>query len=114
MVSKLGRFFTVLLLLLKIFSEYTESMTIHGFQTAISHLSKLSKFRMVSQNDFVLTRNGAAENYAGLWQSKGDYYISYANLDLLQKQLTQFSTNRSKSDKRRLLHELTLVVLQYK
>ena len=49
-----------------------------------------------------------AQHFATQWQSEGDRYIGYDNLVKLDGMLTEYSTNRSRSDKTNLLSDLTL------
>jgi len=56
----------------------------------------------------LLTSRLGAENFAGKWQSKGDLYLSFENLNALNLELTDFRENRSKQEKKDLLGELSL------
>ena len=57
--------------------------------------------------DLLLSRFGA-DNFAGKWQAKGDFYVSFDNLQYLDDQLRRHKNNRGKQDKKVLLSELTL------
>lgn len=60
-----------------------------------------------SDTDILISRQGK-DNFAGKWQAKGDFYISFENLKYLDEELTKFKENRSKNEKKTLLSELTL------
>jgi hypothetical protein len=58
--------------------------------------------------DGVITRFGRRNNMVAQWQAKGSHYISYENLVYLNDMLASYTTDRSKTQKKDLLEDLTL------
>ena len=93
----------------KLYWKYQGSFKDNIYRTAFEPFQATSADSVDSFNIPSLTR-GTQKNFVAKWQEKGDYYVRFSTLQMLNAQLEDFSKSAasSKEQKIKLLNDLTL------